>query len=71
MFREIEAEALFASHLGPSDDPDPEQVRAAIASTLQALGPTGCLGAMAQSFGEYPESAAARMRWALSLLRVA
>lgn len=71
MFREIEAEALFASPLGPADHPNAAQVKAAIENTLRVLGPTGCLGAMAQEYGEHPETAPARMRWALSLLEVA
>lgn len=63
------AEALFASSLRPSDRPAREQVEAAISATLGALGITGCVGAMAQEFGEHPETAPARMRWALGMVR--
>jgi len=62
------AEALFASSLRPSDRPGKTQVEAAIAATLRKLGLTGCVGAMAQEFGDYPETAASRMRWALALV---
>jgi len=63
------AEALFASPLRPVDSPAAPQVRAAIAASLQSLGITGCLGTMAQAFGDHPHTAAARMRWALSEVR--
>jgi len=63
------AEALFVSPLRPADRPALPQVRAAIAESLQSLGATGCLAAMAQEFGDYPETAPARMRWALKLVR--
>lgn len=63
------AEALFVSPLRPADRPAAAQVRTAIAASLQALGRKGCLGAMAEEYGEHPHSAAARMRWALGLVR--
>lgn len=63
------AEALFVSSLRPSDKPAKPQVEAAIAAALQTLGVTGCVGAMAQEFGDHPETAASRMQWALGLVR--
>lgn len=63
------AEALFASPLRPADRPAATQVRAAIAASLHSLGITGCLGAMAEAFGDRPQTAAARMRWALNEVR--
>jgi len=63
------AEALFASPLRPADRPAAAQVRDAIAASLRTLGITGCLGVMAQEFGEHPQTAAARMRWALGVVR--
>jgi hypothetical protein len=63
------AEALFVSPLRPADRPATSQVRAAIAASLQTFGARGCLAAMAEEFGDHPETAAARMRWALSLVR--
>jgi uncharacterized membrane protein len=62
----VRAEALFASSLKPSDHPDPVQVERAIDACLRTLGVAGCVGAMAQEFGDHPESAVARMRWALT-----
>jgi len=62
------AEALFVSPLRPADRPVTSQVEAAIAASLRTLGITGCVGAMAQEFGDHPETAAARMRWALGVV---
>jgi hypothetical protein len=58
------ADALFASALQGSDEPDATQVRQAIAAATSMLGRTGCAGRVAQEYGEHPETAAARMRWA-------
>ena len=63
------ARALFASSLRPFDHLDPARVREAIDATLAALGATGCLCAVAQEYGDHPESAARRMRWALSVVQ--
>jgi hypothetical protein len=71
MSRIIRAEALFASSLRPSDQPDRSQVDAAIAASLSRFGPGGCVCAMAQEFGEHPDTAAARMRWALTMVDAA
>jgi hypothetical protein len=57
-------EALFASDLQHSQQPDPIDVRAAVARTISRLGQTTCLARVAQEFGDHPEAAAARMRWA-------
>jgi hypothetical protein len=60
-----QATALFASNLQPSDHPSSEQVRAAIrASLLRHGGTLGCLAFRATEYGDHPESAASRMRWA-------
>jgi hypothetical protein len=58
------ADALFASALQRSDEPSATQVRQAIAAVTGALGPAGCAARVAQEYGEHPETAAARMRWA-------
>jgi hypothetical protein len=60
----VQADALFASALQRSDEPDAGQVRRAIAAAISDLGDTGCAGRVAQAFGEDPETAVARMRWA-------
>ena len=58
------ADALFASALQRSDEPSAGQVRQAIAEAIGGLGDLGCAGRVAQAFGEDPETAVARMRWA-------
>jgi hypothetical protein len=60
----LQADALFASALQRSDELSISQIRRAIAVALDTYGGTGCAGRVAQEFGDYPESAAIRMRWA-------
>src|SRR5215831_6721025 len=64
-------QALFASTLQRSDAPSADMVAEAIRVTVQQLGTGGCAGWMAQEFGDHPEAAAERMRWARSLLSCA
>jgi len=59
--------ALFASALQPSDTPDAGMIAAAISSAVQRFGPRGCTERMAQEFGDHPDAAARRMRWARRL----
>jgi hypothetical protein len=56
--------AIFASALQQSDSPSADVVAAAITSVLTDLGVTGCIDRMAQEFGDHPEAACERMRWA-------
>jgi hypothetical protein len=58
------ADALFASVLQRSDDPSAGQVRKAIAAAVRAYGGSGCVQRVAQEFGDHPEAAVDRMRWA-------
>jgi hypothetical protein len=58
------ADALFASVLQRSDNPSAGQVRKAIAAAVRAYGRLGCVQRVAQEFGDHPEAAADRMRWA-------
>ena len=60
----VRADALFASALQRSDRPSPGQVRQAIAATAARYGASGCAARVAQAFGEQPETAVTRMRWA-------
>ena len=60
----IRADALFASALQRSDRPGPGQVRQAIAGAVARYGDSGCAARVAQAFGEHPETAVTRMRWA-------
>ena len=57
-------EALFASGLQCSDEPTAQEVTAAISRAVRELGTRGCAARMAQEFGDYPEAACERMRWA-------
>lgn len=61
----VRAEALFASTLQSSESPTADQVRRAVGATLRRLGATGCAALLAGEFGEHPDTAAARMTWAL------
>ena len=58
------ADALFASALQRSDAPSPKQVRQAIAAAVGAFGGQGCAARVAQAYGDHPEAAVTRMRWA-------
>lgn len=62
--RALQADALFASPLQPSDQVSASTIRQAVALALDAYRDTGCAGQVAQEFGDHPETAAARMRWA-------
>jgi hypothetical protein len=63
------AEALFASTVQPSDCAGPEQVHRAVAATLLRLGNAVCAGEVAAEFGDHPDTATARMTWALATIR--
>ena len=60
----FEAHALFVSALQRSDELSAGQIRQAIATAVGAFGYSGCAGRVAQEFGDHPETAVARMRWA-------
>jgi hypothetical protein len=64
---EVRADALFVSSLQGSDQPSTGQVRQAVAAAVRRFGGRGCIGLVAQEFGEHPDLAVARMRWALRL----
>jgi hypothetical protein len=61
------AGALFASPLQRSDEPSARQVRQAIATAIAAYGVPGCAARVAQDYGDHPDAAASRMRWARQL----
>jgi hypothetical protein len=67
-FEAVRARALFASPLQPSESPSPRQIRRAVAATLQRLGVRGCAARMAGEFGDHPDTAVARMSWALATI---
>ena len=65
------ADALFVSALQCSDAPSAGQIRQAIDAAVAAFGCLGCAERVAQEFGDHPETAAARMRWARAAARTA
>ena len=58
------ADALFVSVLQCSQQPTAPQVEQAITAAIRAFGDLGCAALVAQEFGEHPEIAVSRMRWA-------
>ena len=65
------ADALFVSALQRSDAPTAGQIRQAINAAVAAFGGLGCAERVAQEFGDHPEMAAARMRWARAAAQAA
>ena len=62
------ADALFVSALQRSQAPSTDQIHQAVDAAVRAFGYSGCVGRVAQEFGDHPETAAARMRWARETL---
>ena len=60
----VRADAVFVSGLQCCDEPSAGQVRQAVAAAVRAFGCSGCAGRVAQEFGDHPETAVIRMRWA-------
>jgi len=65
------AEALFVSTVQPSDLPTADEIRHAVAATLCRWRSSGCAAQVAAEFGDHPETAVARMSWALATVRTA
>jgi len=65
------ADAVFASGLQRGDEPSAGQVRQAVAAAIRAFGYSGCAERVAQEFGDHPETAVIRMRWARAVAREA
>ena len=63
------AQALFASDLSARREHTRIEVAAAIRQAISAHhGLGGCAGQMAAAYGEHPETAARRMRWARTIV---
>jgi hypothetical protein len=63
------AEALFTSDLSARRDYTQIEVAAAISHAMDAHdGIRGCVAQVAAAYGEYPETAARRMRWAREVI---
>ena len=58
---DLAAEALFVSHLQPSECPSRETVAEAVTAMILRHGSDGC--AAAEEFGNHPEAAVRRMSW--------
>jgi hypothetical protein len=67
----VRTEAVFVSGLQRCDEPSAGQVRQAVAAAIRTFGYSGCAGRMAQEFGDHPETALIRMRWARGVAREA
>jgi hypothetical protein len=60
------AEALFVSSVQSSEIPEAAAVRRAVTETFARFGPRGCAACVAGEFGDHPEVAVLRMRWAIA-----
>ena len=65
------ADALFTSALQPSGEPSAAQIHQAIAAAVHAFGTRGCAARVAQAYGDHPETAMPRMRWARAAVAAA
>jgi hypothetical protein len=64
------AEALFTSDLPANSEPSRAEVTDAIRRAVRAHGGCrGCAIEVAGEYGEHPETAVPRMRWALAVAR--
>ena len=68
---DVRTEALFVSDLQRSQHPTIELIRAAVDTTVDRLGPARCAELVAQEFGEHPDCALGRMRWARTAVMAA
>src|SRR5258708_4518086 len=57
-------EALFASGLQRAECPTAEAAADVISRAVRQFGIRGCASRMTQEFGDHPQAAAERMRWA-------
>ena len=67
----VQADAVFASRLQRCGEYSAGRVRQAAAAAIDLYGCSGCAGRVAQEFGDHPETAVIRMRWARALAREA
>lgn len=61
--QDLAAEALFVSHLQPSECPDRQTVEETVTAMLLRHGSDGCAAGVAAEFGDHPEVAVRRMGW--------
>jgi hypothetical protein len=60
----VRSEALFVSAVQRLDNPGAGRIRQAVAQAVREFGSSGCAARVAQEFGDHPDTAVARMRWA-------
>ncbi|GIM90771.1 hypothetical protein [Paractinoplanes toevensis] len=65
------SDALFLSHVQRSQQPTAELIRAAVTDTVHRIGEDRCAELVAQEFGEHPDCAPDRMRWARTAVLLA
>jgi|1186.fasta_scaffold141989_1 hypothetical protein len=66
------AEALFTSALPTASHPTRAQVTATIRRAIRVHGGSrGCATVLAGEYGDHPETAVPRMRWALGVVHLA
>ncbi len=68
---DVRIEALFVSDVQGSQQPDAETIRGAVEHAVEQYGERGCAARVAQEFGEHPDVAVCRMRWARSAVQLA
>lgn len=68
---DVLTEALFVSDVQRSQQSTDEIIRSAVSATVRRHGAHGCAELVAQEFGEHPDSAVGRMRWARSAISAA
>ena len=68
---DVRTEALFVSDVQSSQQPTAELIRAAVRAMVDRLGEARCAELVAQEFGEHPDCAPSRMRWARSAVELA
>jgi hypothetical protein len=64
------AQALFSSDLSATSSSTFAEVIAAIDRTLRTYGTSGCADRLAAEYGDHPETAVPRMRWALATAKI-
>lgn len=67
----LAADALFVSHLQPSENASVEVVQATVTAMILLHGSEGCVAAVAGEFGDHPEAAVRRMIWARAMVGAA
>ena len=60
----VRSAALFASTVQMSQRPNARMLQDAITEAVRRMGTRGCAAVVAQEFGDHPETAVPRMRWA-------